>query len=94
MGWYRDGVNIAYYQSARKKKQPLSSNAPNTSLSGNSTASSAQCPPKNDGGYGPLYYALSFEIKFPYDNDTVFLAHCYPYTYTDLCEYVKSWCTF
>lgn len=41
-----------------------------------------------------MYYALSFEIKFPYENDTIFLAHCYPYTYTDLCENVKGWCTY
>lgn len=38
------------------------------------------------------YYALSFEIKFPFDSDLVYFAHCYPYTYTDLCEYLKRIC--
>ena len=26
-------------------------------------------------------YTLSFNITFPHDDDTVYLAHCYPYTY-------------
>lgn len=94
MGWHRDGFNIAYYQSSRKKKNVSSTNAPNTSISTVSTASSVQGNLKTDGGYGPLYYALSFEIKFKYDNDTCYLAHCYPYTYTDLCDFIKKQCTF
>lgn len=28
------------------------------------------------------------------DNDTVFLAHCYPFTYSDQCEFIKKVCTF
>jgi hypothetical protein len=24
----------------------------------------------------------------------VFFSHCYPYTYTDLCDFVKAQCTF
>ena len=30
------------------------------------------------------YYTLSFEYHFQYPNDTVYFAHCYPYTHTDL----------
>ena len=58
IGWQRDGFNIAYYQGARKKRntQAASSN------SNTSTASSV--PPQNFNGYGPLYYAMSFEIIF------------------------------
>ncbi len=26
--------------------------------------------------------------------DTVYLAHCYPYTYSDLCDFIKKICTF
>lgn len=29
-------------------------------------------------------HTLTFNISFPYDHDTVYLAHGYPYTYTDL----------
>lgn len=35
---------------------------------------------------------MSFEVKFPYDEDTVYLAHCYPYTYTDLHQYLSKVC--
>lgn len=41
MGWHRDGFNISYYQSSRKKKQVTPSNAPNSSLSTVSTTCSA-----------------------------------------------------
>ena len=34
---------------------------------------------KRKGGH---YYTASFTITFPHDNDTVYLAYCYPYTYT------------
>lgn len=30
------------------------------------------------------YYTLTFNIDFPHDNDTVYFAHSYPYTYSDL----------
>jgi cytosolic carboxypeptidase protein 2/3 len=26
--------------------------------------------------------------------DTVYFAHCYPYTYSDLCDFIKKVCTF
>lgn len=29
-------------------------------------------------------YTLTFNIEFPHDNDTVYFAHTYPYTYSDL----------
>ena len=32
------------------------------------------------------FYSLSFTYKFEYNNDTVFFAYCYPYTYSDLSE--------
>ena len=33
---------------------------------------------------------LTFEVQFPYENDTVFIAHCYPYTYSDLLKYTEN----
>jgi len=30
------------------------------------------------------YYTLTFSVVLPYDNDTVYFAHCFPYTYSDL----------
>lgn len=33
-------------------------------------------------------YTLSFNVDFPHDGDTCYLAHCYPYTYSDLQDYL------
>ncbi|CAL8091820.1 unnamed protein product [Orchesella dallaii] len=38
---------------------------------------------------GP-YYTLTFNMKFRHNNDTVYLAQCYPYTYSTLQNYLKS----
>ena len=40
--------------------------------------------PTSDG-YGQVYNSLTFEFTAKYDNDTVYFAHCYPYTYSDVC---------
>lgn len=63
------------------------------SLSGASTSPSLGKPGASQGYYGS-YYSLSFEVQFKCtllsyfiflidDLDTVYLAHCYPYTYSD-----------
>jgi hypothetical protein len=45
-------------------------------------------------GSGAFYYSLTFEVTFKHDLDTVYLAHCLPYTYSDLGEYIKKTCTY
>lgn len=42
---------------------------------------------------GGFYYTLSFQLEFKYDADEVFLAHCYPYTYSNVVELLHSICT-
>ena len=44
---------------------------------------------KKNGGY---YYTLSFVISFTFNNDEVYFAHCYPYTYTDLRFFIARAC--
>lgn len=34
-------------------------------------------------------YTLTFNIEFPHSDDAVYIAHCYPYTYSDLQEYLS-----
>ena len=41
---------------------------------------------------GGTYYTLSFSMKFQYDNDEVYMAYCYLYTYTDCSEYLDKIC--
>lgn len=36
------------------------------------------------------YYTLTFSWTAEYDHDTVLFAHCFPYTYTDLQNYITS----
>jgi hypothetical protein len=42
---------------------------------------------RKNAGY---YYTLTFSATFDNDFDTVFLAHCYPYTYTDNIKYLNA----
>ncbi|CAF0708203.1 unnamed protein product [Brachionus calyciflorus] len=35
-------------------------------------------------------YSLTWVCKFPNENDTYYFAHCYPYTYTDLQDYIAN----
>ena len=39
---------------------------------------------------GTNYYTLSFNLEIPHDNDTIYLAHSYPYTYSDLRRYLTA----
>ncbi|XP_066278740.1 uncharacterized protein [Branchiostoma lanceolatum] len=34
------------------------------------------------------YYSLTWTCSFPNDNDSYFFSHCYPYTYSDLQDYL------
>uniref|UniRef100_A0A8C5GH47 Cytosolic carboxypeptidase 2 n=1 Tax=Gouania willdenowi TaxID=441366 RepID=A0A8C5GH47_GOUWI len=38
---------------------------------------------------GIALHSLSWTIQFPYDSDTCYLAHCYPYTYSHLQRYLR-----
>jgi murein tripeptide amidase MpaA len=46
---------------------------------------------KKKSGSG-FMYSLTFTIEFPFDNDEVYLAHCFPYTYRDSKEHVDLIC--
>lgn len=40
-------------------------------------------------GGAKSYFTLSFTLTAQYDDDVLHVAHCYPYTYTDLQRYLK-----
>ena len=42
---------------------------------------------KSQGG---CYFTLTFSITAEHDRDKIYLAHCYPYTFTDLSKYLDS----
>ncbi|XP_041471575.1 uncharacterized protein LOC121421044 isoform X3 [Lytechinus variegatus] len=37
-----------------------------------------------------FYYSLTWTFTVPHDNDTCYFAHCYPYTYSDLQDYLQN----
>ncbi|CAH1104048.1 unnamed protein product [Psylliodes chrysocephalus] len=41
----------------------------------------------------PMTYTLTFTLRFPHDNDEVYLAQSYPYTYSDLQDYLLEMST-
>ncbi len=36
------------------------------------------------------YYTATFSVVFEHPNDTVYIAHSYPYTYSDLQRYARE----
>lgn len=46
--------------------------------------------PTNDDEDENSTYTLTFNIEFPHENDTVYFAHSYPYTYSDLQVIIKT----
>jgi hypothetical protein len=49
-----------------------------------------QNPNKKKGSV--LNYCMTFNISFKYDNDEVYMSHCYPYTYSDLKSFINKKC--
>ncbi len=43
-----------------------------------------------DGHKGQYYYTLTFSYQFKYDEDVVYFAHSFPYTYSTLVEYMNQ----
>ncbi|XP_044737315.1 cytosolic carboxypeptidase Nna1-like isoform X4 [Chrysoperla carnea] len=41
-----------------------------------------------DTEYQPTTYTLTFTLEFPHDKDEVYIASCYPYTYSELQDYL------
>eukprot|EP00057_Strongylocentrotus_purpuratus_P007590 XP_011662064.1 PREDICTED: uncharacterized protein LOC580601 isoform X4 [Strongylocentrotus purpuratus] len=36
------------------------------------------------------YHVLEWQMEFKHEDDTCYLAHCYPYTFTDLCQHLDD----
>jgi murein tripeptide amidase MpaA len=77
LGWHRVGEDIAYYQNNQNKAK--FSNLPG------SQANMSSATPNN-------FYTLSFRMNFKHDEDEVYLAYCYPYTFTDCQKHLEKIC--
>ncbi|XP_039435421.1 cytosolic carboxypeptidase 2 isoform X4 [Culex pipiens pallens] len=78
LGWQRCGENIAYFR--------------NDTDNGYNHSNYHHRPLDDDDDefVGNASFTLSFNIEFRYDDDTVFFAHSYPYTYSDLQDYLMG----
>ncbi|XP_017274387.2 cytosolic carboxypeptidase 2 isoform X2 [Kryptolebias marmoratus] len=47
------------------------------------------CQSTKDNNESVTLYSLTWTLQFPYDSDTCYLAHCYPYTYSHLQRYLR-----
>lgn len=45
---------------------------------------------REDTAKDKYHYSLTWTCEFPNENDTYYFAHCYPYTYSDLQEYLQE----
>eukprot|EP00054_Salpingoeca_dolichothecata_P030847 m.254508 g.254508 ORF g.254508 m.254508 type:complete len:1047 (+) comp26731_c1_seq3:106-3246(+) len=85
-GWRREGHDVCYFMN----RTPITQQ-PNFNVN----ATSKSTKPDSDNGRKSrrYFYTLSFSWKAKHDNDEVFFAHCYPYTYSDLQDYLRAKCT-
>jgi len=89
-GWSRCGANICYFQN------PKSNGGRSAGTTG--CGSGEHCNRDDDQNDKPGHsckreetrFTLSFDVVFPYDRDTVYLAHCFPFSYRDLQEHLDS----
>ena len=72
------GMKVTMYseQKAQEKQQGWYKGCTDISYKANNV--------KKDEKSLKTYYSLTFTHTFEYDDDSVFFAYCYPYTYTDL----------
>ncbi|KAK4471559.1 hypothetical protein MN116_004976 [Schistosoma mekongi] len=76
IGWRRVGTEINYYPT--KFMEPTANKLQLKSKSQTDDANKLQHA-----------YSLTWKFTFPYPYDTVYFAACYPYTYTQLQEYLN-----
>ena len=73
-GWCRGGKNIIYKHNGIVRNEIKYNRAQNT----------------DDNNKILTYRTLSFSYEFQNDDDIIYFTYCYPYTYSDLQEYLKS----
>lgn len=74
IGWRRGGEDITYYQTP----------VPTMAKKSTQNVLPTQAPIMYD------LYTLSFKISFKHDNDSVYFAYCFPYTYSDCQNYLNK----
>lgn len=79
IGWKRCGENISYFR-----------NDDNNIYSTRNYHQVLIDDFDDDDSGNICSFTLTFNVEFQYDNDTVYFAHSYPYTYSDLQDYLMN----
>jgi cytosolic carboxypeptidase protein 2/3 len=79
VGWQRCGENIAYFR-----------NDDNNIYSTRNYHQVLMDDFDDDDSNNICSYTLTFQVEFQHENDTVYFAHSYPYTYSDLQDYLMN----
>ncbi|KAL4475889.1 hypothetical protein ABPG73_002090 [Tetrahymena malaccensis] len=86
-GWHRSCENISYYKNNFIRKQNCS---PPTATTTNFTETKGQSFQNKNFQKQQNYYSLSFTYLFENTEDEVYFAYNYPYTYSELQEYLDE----
>lgn len=91
-GWSRCGSKICYFANPKSFASGGGGSLGTTgAFAQEQRACGDDAPHQTDGKKrDESRFTLSFEVEFPHDHDTVYLAHCYPYTYRDLQCHLDS----
>lgn len=79
IGWRRCGENVAYYR-----------NEDNSNSYNSKNYHQVLIEDFDDEDHGMCSFTLTFTVEFEHENDTVYFAHSYPYTYSDLQDYLMA----
>ncbi|EAS03740.2 zinc carboxypeptidase family protein (macronuclear) [Tetrahymena thermophila SB210] len=86
-GWHRSGENISYYKNNFIRKQNCQ---PPTSTTTYFAETKGQSFQNKNFQKQQNYYSLSFTYLFENTEDEVYFAYNYPYTYSELQEYLDE----
>lgn len=86
VGWRRTGSNIRYFRSCNQVNEPAVAQQRMLIVKSNVSLWNSKV---NNSDTVSLH-SLTWTVQFPYDSDTCYLAHCYPYTYSHLQRYLRS----
>lgn len=78
VGWQRCGQNIAYFRND------------DNNIYSTKTDHTLMDDDDDEIVDNICSYTLTFEVEFEHDNDTVYFAHSYPYTFSDLQDYLMK----
>ncbi|CAC5414449.1 AGBL2_3 [Mytilus coruscus] len=96
IGWIRCGAEIKYYKNNLKEHRlNINQTASQQKIVNYNrdkvlphSLQESRCIGISPGRGEKPFYSLTWTVQFPNSHDTVYFAHCFPYTYTDLQDYL------